>query len=155
MNIAENVDQGFAIMGIVPSVILANIVVGEIAKINILVKMNVGKIERFLMATGLKFKKNKEDLMTVEETIKQNLTAIGFSETQIDGVMYSCHGAVASNVLEGLPVKWNDAIEDTHEVFFAVITDRVQRIAKKWIETNCPGAWFKPALDRSALEVQI
>ncbi len=83
--------------------------------------------------------------MKVKEKIKEELEGLGMEEADADKVL---EAAVPKLKEMGMNVGWESDAETypkaTIDLLWMVVRDV---IAKEWIETNAPNAWYRPMFE--------
>ncbi len=83
--------------------------------------------------------------MTTREKFEKMLTNNGMFESQAKKVM-----DLAIPVVDGFDnykMTWERPANEYPDPLYAVIYMMIEPIALKWIEDNCPKAWFKPMFE--------
>jgi len=79
--------------------------------------------------------------MTIEEKVKEWLVGQGMFENQAAVVLEMMKADEANEAMAG---RWADRIEGYHSGFFAIIAVSARDAALRYIDANCPHAWFRP-----------
>lgn len=81
---------------------------------------------------------------TIREYLNSYLFNKGMSESQCEEVLKL---AEEHDVLkETMSDKWDNIITVYPQMMLGLLKITIDKIALEYIETNCPGAWFKPML---------
>jgi hypothetical protein len=84
--------------------------------------------------------------MTFYEFFEDKLYNCGMFKDQCKEVLKL---AMEDNVLnDTMDNRWNDKISDYPEFLLAIIWLSIKDAALKYIEENCPEAWFKPIFQK-------
>lgn len=55
--------------------------------------------------------------------------------------------AVTKMLIPDYNITWNRPAEEYPEAFYTIGWLLVRKVAREWIEKNCPKAWFRPMFD--------
>ena len=79
--------------------------------------------------------------MTIEDKIMEMLVEHGMWDNQAVAVMEMMK---ADEVNESMAHRWNDNVEDYPLSMLAILWMKAKGTALKYIDANCPEAWFRP-----------
>jgi hypothetical protein len=84
--------------------------------------------------------------MTIKEKLKKMITSRGMFESQFDQVFPLIEAELLSFTSRASinPIDWEDSAESYPEILYKVIWVTSSPIILKWIDENCPNAWFRP-----------
>ncbi len=79
--------------------------------------------------------------MTLEEKFKKLLFESGMFESDAEAVMEAVKADSANKAMAG---RWSDMAEGYPKALYGLLWVEVKRAALKYIDANCPQAWFRP-----------
>jgi len=84
--------------------------------------------------------------MTIEQTIRKQLAEHGlWPEASVDAVMV----ATKESTPDVEERRWAEAASDYPTAFISVLWFAATTQALKWIDANCPQAWYRPMFDKT------
>ncbi len=84
--------------------------------------------------------------MTIEGKFKRLLFDSGMSEDEAEAVMEIVKADSADESM-----RWSDAVEDYPAPLHNLLWAEVKRAALKYVDANCPQAWFRPMFTQEAI----
>ena len=84
--------------------------------------------------------------MNTREKFEKMLFEMGMFEDQAKAVMELAI-PVCDAVIPDYKITWDRPADEYPEPFYRVVFLSVKPVAKKYIEDNCPMAWFKPMFE--------
>lgn len=81
--------------------------------------------------------------MTIEEKMKELLENHGM---WADGLEHTLKAMKEDALLEDMRNRWNDSVDDYPQPLISVVWLNVRSIALKWVDENCPQAFYRPLL---------
>jgi hypothetical protein len=99
-------------------------------------KISKGEIQTRILACM-----PKGESMTLEEKVKKQLTSLGMSDEQAQGVIDL---SKTKEPLEYFKNKWDLRVDEDIKGWLDILWIYIETVALEWIELNAPDAWFKP-----------
>ncbi len=85
--------------------------------------------------------------MTIEEKFKKLLFDSGMCEDEAEAVIEMVKDA--SSVKQAM--RWGDPVEGYPAPLYELLWVEVKRAALKYIDANCPQAWFRPMFTQEVI----
>jgi len=90
--------------------------------------------------------------MTTRQKLESMLVATGMFESQAKQVMDVAIPELNKQSPGGYNITWDSDASGYPDMLYALWFMSVKIVALKWIDANCPKAWFRPMFDDKQLE---